>query len=385
MPAALEGVRVVEIAQYVGGPYAGALLADLGAEVIKVEAPPEGDPYRGWTSGGYSATFCQLNRGKKSIVLDLRSPEGRQAGVALAATADALIENARPGVMDRLGLGYEALHALNPRLVYCSINGFGSDGPYRARPGYDTVGQAMSGLLSLVTDIEAPRPMGISLSDHIAGLYACYAVLAGLAARERTGEGQHVETSLLRSSLAFLSENMARHLEEGGKAPSRMTRVRTAQVYAFTDRDGAGFVLHLSTPDKFWHGVARAVDRPELIDDPRFRARQDRIRHREDIEAILGPAFAGNTREHWLSRLQANDVPAAALNTLEDVVDDPQVQHAGLIREVTHPTVGTLRMVDSGITMAATPTSIGPAPLLGEHTEQVLRELGLSPLPLGEG
>ena len=377
MPAALEGVRVVEIAQYVGGPYAAALLTDLGAEVIKIETPPHGDPYRNWTSGGYSATFCQLNRGKKSVVLDLHSQQGLQAGLALAATADALIENARPGVMDRLGLGYETVHALNPRLVYCSINGFGPTGPYRNRPGYDTVGQAMSGLLSLVTDIESPQPMGISLSDHIAGLYACYAVLAGLAARERTGEGQHVETSLLRSSMAFLAENMARHLEEGGKAPNRMTRVQTAQVYAFTDCNGAGFVLHLSTPDKFWHGVARAIDRPELIDDPRFLSRKARIEHRADIEGILRPLFATNSREYWLNRLQSNDVPSAALNTLEDVVADPQVQHASLIQEVTHPEMGTLRMVGSGITMETTPTSIGPAPTLGEHTQEILRELGL--------
>ena len=376
MAAALDGIRVVEIAQYVGGPYAGGLLADLGAEVIKIEAPPHGDPYRSWTSGGYSAAFCTLNRGKKSVVLDLRSKEGLEVALALAKTADILIENTRPGVMDRLGLGYDTLHELNPRLVYCSITGFGPTGPYQKRPGYDTVGQAMSGLLSLVTDVDAPKPMGISLSDHIAGLYACYAALAGIAARERTGEGQHVHTSLLQSSMAFLAENMARFLEEGGSAPSRTTRVRTAQVYAFTDRDGAAFVIHLSTPDKFWHGVARAIDRAELIEDPRFLTRDDRIQHREGIEAILIPVFATNTRDHWLARLQANDVPSAALNNLEDVVQDPQVQHAGIIQEVTHPKMGSVRMVGSGITMDATPTSIGPAPVLGEHTTAILEELG---------
>ncbi len=375
MTAALEGTRVIEIANYVGGPYAGGLLADLGAEVIKIEAPPHGDPYRSWTSGGYSSTFCSLNRGKKSMLLDLRSEEGLQSALALARTADVLIENARLGVMDRLGLSYETLHELNPGLVYCSITGFGPTGPYAKRPGYDTIGQAMSGLLSLVTDAEAPQPMGISLSDHIAGLYACYAVLAGLAARERTGQGQHVRTSLLESSMAFIAENMARFLEEGGRSPNRATRVRTAQVYAFIDSEGAPFMLHLSTPDKFWQGVARAIDRPELIEDPRFRSRTDRIDHREDIEAILSPVFRTNTRDHWLARLQAEDVPSAALYSFEDVVADPQVQHLDIIKEVHHPQMGSLRIVGSGITMDATPTTIGPAPLLGEHTDAILSEL----------
>jgi formyl-CoA transferase len=385
MTTALDGTRVIEIANYVGGPYAGALLADLGAEVIKIERPPHGDPYRGWISGGYSSTFCSLNRGKKSMLLDLQSDDGKRAAIALARTADVLIENSRPGVMDRLGLGYEALHELNPRLVYCSITGFGPSGPYVKRPGYDTIGQAMSGLLSLVTDMDAPKPMGISLSDHIAGLYACYACLAGLAARERTGEGQHVRTSLLESSMAFIAENMARFLEDGGRSPDRSTRVRTAQVYAFLDSEGKPFVLHLSTPDKFWHGVARAIDRPDLIDDPRFKTRKDRIDHREDIEAILTPVFAANTRDHWLARLQANDVPSAAAWSFEDVVEDPQVQHLGIVQEITHPTMGSLRIVGPGITMEATPTTIGAAPMVGEHTDAILAELGLSTSPASGG
>jgi formyl-CoA transferase len=376
MSGALDGVRVIEIAQYVGGPYAGGLLADLGAEVIKIEAPPHGDPYRSWTSGNYSSTFCSLNRGKKSILLDLRSQGGLDVALALAKTSDVLIENTRPGVMDRLGLGYNALHELSPRLVYCSITGFGPSGPYVKRPGYDTVGQAMSGLLSLVTDLDDPKPMGISLSDHIAGLYAVYAILAGLAARERIGQGQHVQTSLLQSSLSFLSENMARHLDEGGAPPTRETRVRTAGVYAFRDRDGAPFVVHLSTPDKFWHGVARAMGRPELIDDPRFATRKDRIQNREAILDILTPVFATDTRDCWLERLQANDVPSASLYNLEEAAADPQVQHLGIIQEVSHPDMGPTRIVGSGISMDVTPTAIGPAPVLGEHTQAILAELG---------
>jgi formyl-CoA transferase len=376
MPAALEGLRAIEFANYVAGPFAGGLLGDLGAEVIKIEAPPHGDPYRNWTSGGYSSSFCSLNRNKKSIMLDLRSKEGLEVALALAKRADVLIENARPGAMDRLGLGYEALHALNPRLVYCSITGFGPTGPYSSRPGYDTVGQAMSGLLSLVTDPETPQPTGISLSDHIAGLYGCYATMAGLAARERTGEGQHVQTSLLQSSMSFISENMARFLEERKAPPSRVTRTRTAQVYAFKDRDGKPFVIHLSSPDKFWQGLTRAVDRPELKDDPRFVNRASRIAHHDDIQHILDDIFATNSRDHWLARLQAEDVPATAMYNFAEVVEDPQVRHLGMVQETVHPSMGVMPMVGSGIRLESTPTVLRPAPVLGEHTAAILAELG---------
>ncbi len=376
MAGALEGVRAIEIAQYVGAPYAGGLLADLGAEVIKIEAPPHGDPYRAWTSGNYSATFTSLNRGKKSIVLDLRSKEGLEVALALAKTSDVLIENARPGVMDRLGLGYQALSALNPRLVYCSVTGFGPDGPYVKRPGYDTVGQAMSGLLSLLTDMADPQPMGTSLSDHIAGLYAVYAILAGLMAREKTGRGQHVQTSLLESSLSFLSENVARYLDERGPPPTRETRVRTAGVFAFVAGDGLPFVLHLSSPDKFWQGLARAIGRPELGEDPRFARRTERLRNREAMEATLKEVFATDTREHWLRRLQEEDVPAAALYNLDETVQYPQVRHLGIIQEVVHPAMGPMRIVGSGIRMSETPTRVSAAPALGEHTPELLAQLG---------
>jgi crotonobetainyl-CoA:carnitine CoA-transferase CaiB-like acyl-CoA transferase len=379
MTGALEGARVVEVANYVAGPYASMLLADLGADVIKIEAPPHGDPYRNWASGGYSSMFCSLNRNKKSILLDLRTKQGLEVALVLTRTADVLIENARPGAMDRLGLGFDALHKLNPRLIYCSITGFGPTGPYSGRPGYDTVGQAMSGLLSLLTDMHAPQAMGISLSDHLGGLFGCYAILAALAGRERTGEGQHVNTSLLQSSVAFLAENMTRYLEERRQPPTRATRAQTAQAYAFKDREGAPFVVHLSSPDKFWQGLARAIGRPELQDDPRFATRQRRIENWTEIQGLLDASFATDTRERWLERLQTEDVPSSALNNLQEVLADPQVQHLGLVQEVTHPRMGSMQMVGSGITLESTPTRMNPAPLAGEHTEQILAELGFSP------
>lgn len=376
MSGALDGLRVVEVANYVAGPYAGVLLADLGADVIKLEAPPKGDPYRNWTRGNYGSTFCSLNRNKRSVLVDLRTERGQEVANALARRADVLIENSRPGAMDRLGMGFEALRGLNPRLIYCSITGFGRTGPYRDRPGYDTVGQALSGLLSLLTDMDAPKPMGISLSDHLTGLFACYGVLAALWARERTGLGQLVDTSLLQASLAFLGENMTRYLNEGGPPPSRSTRVRSAQVYACRDRVGAPFVIHLSSPDKFWHGLVRAIGRPELVDDPRFATRGARLRGREAIQAILDAASASATREEILARLRAEDVPCAPLNRLDEVLADEQVRHLGMIGEVSHPRAGAMRMVRGAVNFQSTEAGVRAAPLLGEDTDAVLAELG---------
>ncbi len=377
--SALAGVRVVELASYVAGPYAGALLADLGAEVVKVEVPPRGDPYRGWATGNYSAMFCSLNRSKRSIVADLKSERGLAVARELVDRADVVLENSRVGAMERLGLGYEQARARNPRLVYCSITGFGLDGPDAARPGYDTVGQATSGLMGLLTDLDDPQPMGISLSDHLAGLFAAYGVLAALAARERTGEGQRVDTSLLQSSTSFLAENMARFLHDGGTPPTRRTRARTAQVYAVKDRDGRPFVVHLSSPDKFWRSLLTAIDCADLLDDPRFADRASRIEHREDIQGLLDQRFATAPREEWLARLTAADVPSAPLNSLADVVEDEQIRHLGLIKEVEHPTEGRMRLLGSGVNLHGTPTTIGPAPLAGEDTAGVLAELGLPP------
>ena len=250
-----------------------------------------------------------------------------------------LIENFRVGTMERLGLGYEALHAANPRLVYTSITGFGPSGPYAERAGYDTVGQAMSGLLSVLTDLSNPQPMGISLSDHLTGMMAAYGILGALMAREKTGRGQRVETSLLAATIAFLGENAARFFETG-KTPSRETRARSAQVYAFVDAKGQGFVVHLSSPTKFWRGP-----------DARRRssgmaggcALQDQTRPPGELPRaprIAGGDIPRAEREHWLALLQEHDVPSAPIYTLDEVFADPQVKHLGLKREVPHPKLG---------------------------------------------
>jgi formyl-CoA transferase len=377
MAGALAGIRVVEFANYVSGPYAGMLLGDLGAEVIKVESPDGGDPFRGWGRVEYSPTFGSVNRNKKSVVLDLKSTRGVAAARALIRTADVLIENFRIGTLERLGLGYDEAARDNPRLVWCSITGFGSSGPYAARPGYDTVGQAASGLLSLLTDLDRPRPMGISLSDHLAGMVACNGILGALVARGRTGAGQRVDTSLLEATVSFCGENAARFFENG-KVPSRATRTHQAQVYAFVAGDGKPFVVHLSSPTKFWQALARVAGKPEWLDDPRFVSKETRGKNYDALNDALAAVFKTDTRAAWLARLQDADVPAASLNTLDEVFDDPQVAHLGLRQDVPHQRVGTVGLVRNGLRMSATPPAIrSAAPELGEHTDEILAQLDI--------
>ena len=374
--AALEGITVLEFASYVSGPYAGMMLADLGAEVIKIETPNGGDPFRGWGAADYSATFGSVNRNKKSVILDLKTDAGREAAQALAAEADVLIENFRVGTMDRLGLGYDALSAANPKLIYCSVTAFGLTGPYASRPGYDTVGQAMGALLSVLTDLEDPKPMGVSLSDHLTGIMAAYGVLGAICARERTGRGQRVETSLLSSTLAFLGENAARYFEEGD-IPKRKTRTQTAAVFAFVAGDDKPFVIHLSSPPKFWEGLCKVVGHEEWIDDPRFKTKADRRKNYDDLEAALKEIFRTRPRQHWLNGLLDADVPAAPIYALDEALADPQVQHLGMIKEVPHPKVGSVKLVGGGVTLSDTPTEIKtPAPLHGEHTDEILARIG---------
>lgn len=376
MSGALSGIKIIETASYVTGPFASQLLADMGAEVVKIEEPKRGDPFRGWGERNYAATFCSLNRNKKSVTLDLRTEEGRDVVLELAKNADALIQNFRPGVMEKYGLGYEMVKAINPKIVYCSISGFGPRGPYRNMPGYDTIGQARSGILSLVTDPGKPQGMGISFSDHLTGMYACYGVLAALMNRMLTGEGQHVETSLLRASVSFVGENAARFFETG-HVPRRKHRTTTAGVFAFEDRDGLPFVLHMSSPDKFWLGLFDVVGKPEWAQDARLNNRKGRVENYDLLVERLTPIFRSGRRDEWLKRLIEKDVPAAPINTLDEVFADPQVKTYGFPIEVEHPKMGKVKLVGNAVDMSRTPPSIdSPPPVLGEHTDEILNSLG---------
>ena len=376
MSGALQGVKVLEIGSYVTGPYAGMLLGDLGAEVIKVENKPYGDPFRGWGRTVLNPTFCSLNRNKKSITLNLKTVEAQGIFLELADGADVIIENLRTGAVDSLGIGYETVRARNPRIVYCSISGFGSEGPYVQLPAYDTIGQAMGGLLSLLTDLDDPKPMGISLADHLTGIFACYGILAALHGRMITGEGQLVETSLLQSVVSFVQENAANYFEES-RVPRRDTRPRGPQAHCFVAGDGLPFVIHLSSPEKFWVGLTDAVGRPEMRDDIRFADRSARMEHYNELHDILADAFVTAPREEWITRLREKDVPCSPLNTLEEVFLDPQVQALGMSIDLERPGGTPVRVTGSPIRLSATPPTYDlRPPLLGEHNEEVLHSLG---------
>ena len=384
MQGALSSIKIVEAASYVTGPFAAQLLADMGADVIKIEEPKHGDPFRGWGERNYAATFCSLNRNKKSVTIDLRQTAGREIALKLAAQADVLIQNFRPGVMEKYGLGYEAVRNINSKIVYCSISGFGPIGPYRDMPGYDTVGQARSGLLSLLTDPGKPQGMGISFSDHLTGMYACYGVLGALINRLLTGEGQHVETSLLRASVAFIGENAARFFETG-HVPRRKHRTTTAGVFAFEDRRGLPFVLHMSSPDKFWRALFEVVGKPQWAEDPRFNNRKARTENYDALCEQLQPIFRGGDRADWLRRLTEKDVPAAPINTLDEVFADPQVKTYGFPIQIEHPQMGTMKLVGNAVDMSRTPPRIErPPPVLGEHTEKILSDLGYDSAAIAE-
>src|SRR5919108_721331 len=374
---ALEHITVIECATFVTGPYAAALLADLGARVIKIESPPEGDPYRYFAADPYfSFNFAHLNRNKESLGLDLKSVQGKEICLELVKRADVFVENFRPGTAERLGVGYEALHALNPRLVYCSISGFGQSGPYADKPGFDTLGQAMSGLLSLLSDADEPKVMGMALSDYVTGISAGYGILGALLAREKSGLGTRVETSLLRATLSFIGETAAGYLRTR-KVPSRMARVKNAHAFAFVCRDKLPIAIHCSVPEKFWLALLRAIERMDLASNPKFKTRQDRRQHYEALEQQLAPVFATQGRDEWIKRLEANDVPVAPLYNIAEVLNDPQIRHLGLTEELEHSKAGKLQFVGGPVSYQDLPQEGSTAPpLLGEQTVAILTEMG---------
>lgn len=373
----LTDVTVIECATFVTGPYATALLADLGARVIKIESPPAGDPYRYFAPDPYfSFNFAHLNRNKESIVLDLKSPEGKKICLDLARKADVFVENFRPGTADRLGLGYEAMHALNARLIYCSISAFGQSGPYVEKPGFDTLGQAISGLLSLLSDSDEPKVMGMAVSDYVTGLSAGYGILGALMARAKSGKGCRVETSLLQATLSFIGETAAGYLRTGN-VPNRMTRVRNAHAFAFVCKDGLPLAIHCSVPEKFWLALLKAAERTDLVADGRFKTRDRRRQNFEALERMLVPTFRTRTRDEWLKRLEANDVPVAPLYNIAEAMADPQVRHLGLTEELEHAKAGKLTFIGGPVKYDNLNKKIStPPPLLGEQTVAILSEIG---------
>jgi len=372
----LKGLRVVELSTVITAPLTGMMLADLGADVIKVEHPQGGDPFRNFRGGQYSPNFVAYNRGKRSIQLDLRSDAGRAILLKLIGRADVLLENYRPGILERLGLGDDVLKSTNPKLIHCSITGFGESGPYSARPAYDNVAVALSGILSLQLDPEHPQSSGPTIADNATGMFACYGILGALYDRERTGRGHRVDVNMLEAGIAFIPDPFANYTRAGIMS-DRLTRGAASQSFAFRCGDGKLLAVHLSSQPKFFEAIVAALERPDLLRDERFATRDLRIRNYGELTRLFAEIVEGKPRAHWMRALEANDVPFAPVQSLQDVLDDPQVRHLQTFYKQHHPTEGEITaihrpvLIDGGRDERAL-----PAPTLGEHTEAVLAELG---------
>jgi crotonobetainyl-CoA:carnitine CoA-transferase CaiB-like acyl-CoA transferase len=369
MQATLEGIRVVEQGTFITGPCAGMMLADLGADVIKIESP-EGDPYRAYQGGRYSPHFQAYNRNKRSIALDMKQASDCELFTSLVREADVYIQNFRPGTAERLGAGAGELRRLNPRLVYCSISGFGSSGPYAERPSYDSVAQALSGFLSVVVDYGRPRFLGPALADAITGLYASHGVLSALVQRGRTGSGCHVEVSMLEAMAHFAVEPFAAFFALG-QTPTSADRPRLAQAYILRTADERLIAIHLSSLEKFWEGLVAALEAPELARDPRFNPRERRVAEYEALQQELEIRFAARPLAHWVHQLQAQDVPHASVNRIDEVVHDPQVGHLGIIVPVEAPQAAA-HSVRPALQFDGTHAqSVRAAPLLDQHGKAI--------------
>lgn len=370
----LEGIRILDLGQYITGPFATVLLAELGADVIKVE-PPTGDPFRSWEGGPLKATFMAFNRGKRSIVLDLKADDGREKFLRLVRTADALVENFRPGVMQRLGVGPEECKQANPGLIFCSISGFGSSGPYAELPAFDGVALAYSGMAGLLTEPSDPRFRGPALGDTITGYAAALNLLAQLLMRKGTGAGATVEVSMLGSLVHFLQPTVFRRILEDIEE-TQATRPKNSQAFVFTCSDRRMLAIHLSAPVKFWEGLCTATGRLDLLEDPRFIKRAGRRENHDELHAELAPIFASDLRDTWVARLQDASVPAAPVNSIGEAITDPGLLHLGILDHAHDDRFGMVPRLRPPALVDGRPLEpVVAAPLLDEHTDEVLREI----------
>ncbi|SNT53325.1 CaiB/BaiF CoA transferase family protein [Rhodococcoides kyotonense] len=377
----LAGVRVLDMTQLMAGPYCTALLADLGADVIKIEKPETGDDARRMgTSEDQDASppFIAMNRNKRGIVLDIKSELGASALRELVRGADVLVENFRPGTMDRLGLGYEALAEIRPELVYCSISGFGATGPYRDRGGFDLVAQAMSGLLSMTGSPEAgPAKVGVPICDLNAGMYAAIGVLSAYIHRLKTGVGQFLDTSLLDSGIAYTVWETAALFSSGDVASPLGTAHRLSAPYQLLPT-GDGWIAIGAANDRTFGKLCAAIELDELVNDSRFVTNAARMRNRDELIEVLSNRLRERTTADWLEPLHRHGVPSGPMYDVEQVYQDPHVQARDMLVTTEHPRMGTVRHIGSPVKLSKTPMAIQrTAPLLGEHTREVLIEAGI--------
>jgi crotonobetainyl-CoA:carnitine CoA-transferase CaiB-like acyl-CoA transferase len=371
MAQVLSDVRVLEHGTFITGPAAGMLLADLGADVIKVELPGTGDPCRAFQGELYSPHFQTYNRNKRSVTLNTKDAADLARFDEMIGQADVYIQNLRPGVAENIGAGYERLKALNPRLIYCAISGFGRDGPYRDRPSYDSVAQATSGFLHLLVNPNDPRVVGPALADAMTGFYAAYGIQGALYERERTGRGRLVEVSMMEAMTHFNLDAFT-HLFSANEVMGPFSRPRVSQSYVLECQDGLWLALHMSSPPKFWQGLATAMEQPNIFDDPRFATREARIANQEAMIEVLSAIFKKRKRVDWCNRLVAEDVPHAPVYTTPEVPEDPQAQHLQLFVEAPSPVAGIFKTVRSPVSFDGERTlAVTAPPLLGQHNDHL--------------
>ncbi len=372
MAQVLRDVRVLEMGTFITGPAAGMLLGDLGADVVKIEHPEGGDPFRACKGGFYSPHFQTYKRNKRSVRLNTKQPDDRRRLDALVADADIFIQNFRPGVAERLGVDASRLQGLNPRLIYCSISGFGPSGPARDRPAFDTVAQAASGFLRLLVNPEHPRVVGRAIADAVTGFYAAYGILGALHERHSTGKGRLVEVSMLEAMCHFNLDDFT-HYFSADEVMGPYSRPHVSQSYVFQCSDARWIALHMSSPTKFWEGLAAAVGRPDMLQQPEFADRATRIANYESVVAFLAPLFGQRSLAEWCARLSAPEVPHSPVYASNEVLEADQVRHLELEIKGEHPEMGVFRTIRSPVSFDGERTlEVVPPPVLGEHNEVVL-------------
>jgi len=388
-PGPLSGVRVLDLTRVVAGPYCSMFLGDLGAEVVKVEQPGAGDDTRGWGppfAGGESAYYLCINRNKQSLTLDLKSQRAIELLRQLVKAADVILENFRPGTMERLGLGEKELREINPRLIYASLTGFGADGPMSDWPGYDLIVQAWGGLMSITgTPDGEPVKVGVAIIDLVAGLMLGKAITAALFAREKIGVGQRIDTSLLEAEVASLI-NVGSNYLVGGKVPSRWGNAHPNIVPYQNFQTADGYLVIGVASEVIWQRFCEAIGQTDLIEDSRFADNSKRVENRSELIALLSQIFLQRRNDAWFKLLTDAEVPCSPVQTVDQVFQAPQVLQRDMLIEVDHPTAGKVRMAGIPVKFSVTPATVRlPPPLLGEHNETILKSwLGLSADSIGE-
>lgn len=372
----LDGIRVLDLGTFITGPFSALLLAEMGADVIKVEWPGDGDKFRAAGGGRYSPQFQAHNRHKRSITLDYATPEGREVLHDLVRSADVLISNARPGVMQKLGATWKDLEPVNPRLIYCAITGFGPDGPYAYRPAFDNVGQALSGWMSRHRRGDDPRVVGPAIADPVTSYYATIGILSALLERVTSGKGRIVEVNMMEAMIGLAIEPITSHFALRKPIPV-YERAATSQAYNLTCRDGKRIGLHASMLDKFFFGLCRAIERPDWIEI--YPTRKHRIDGYELMAEQLSEIFRSRDRHEWIARLEKEVVPFGPENELQDLEDDPQVRHLDVFYEIEHPRQGWTKAPRRPVRIdGSRDIDPRPPPEVGEHTDEILSDLGVS-------